>query len=153
MPKLANFAPPSFAAPSTCPFTYGRSTLGLKDGEDDPEKIKQAYKKSAMKWHPDRVKEPQKKEAEAKYVPLPHLLHLHLHLHLHLLASFSPLPFFHLFLSPCVPRPPLHTRTQATSRASSRTFLISARPLLSPPLFLQPRHTAGSNRFQRPTRP
>lgn len=42
------------------------STLGLKQGASDAE-IKAAYRKEAMKWHPDRYRGQNKEEAERKF--------------------------------------------------------------------------------------
>lgn len=49
-------------------FGMGRfySALGLKPGASDQE-IKTAYRKEAMKWHPDKYRGNNKQEAERKF--------------------------------------------------------------------------------------
>jgi hypothetical protein len=47
--------------------------LGLSQGESDEDVIKKAYRKAALKWHPDRNRDKQEL-AEKKSVPRPDLL-------------------------------------------------------------------------------
>ena len=49
--------------------TNAYKVLGVKDKSSD-EEVRRAYKKLAVKWHPDRHKDNEKKEAEKKFIEI-----------------------------------------------------------------------------------
>lgn len=63
----ANFGSLGFQPQGVDPY----EALGLKRGDDlDAATLKRAYRKAALRWHPDKVSKDEKEEAERKFIEI-----------------------------------------------------------------------------------